>query len=369
MFVGSFAWSFVYVSLPFHIHDISKVDPAATLRWTGWILGISSLATVVTAPFWGRYAERTNPKACYVLTQWLQGFCFFGMALARTLPELFASRLVLGVAGAASTFAFISAGRSESEAEVRRQIAAVQSGMTLGQVLGPLGGAIAAARLGFRASFVLGGLILCGCGVLASWGFPAPAAGRQTVRAPRPTRLGDVIAVALIVLGGSTQVFFLTSILPQILPSLGVAAGRTLEVGGVLIFVTAVAAAIGALATPRLAELLPERRLIMGLLLAASVFQAALALPGSVWLYGALRFVQVLCIAPVFPLVVARIAQHAGGGAIGFINSARIGAAFVGPVVATTLLSWTSPTVLYLVLAAMGVGCLPLVGTRKASRA
>jgi len=69
----------------------------------------------------------------------------------------------------------------------------------------------------------------------------------------------------------------------------------------------------------------------------------------------------VLCLAPVFPLVVARIAQSAGGGAIGVINAARIGAAFVGPVIATTILAWTTPLLLYLVLAAIGVACVPLV--------
>ena len=66
MFFDSFAWSFVLVSQPFHIQRISRTDPAATLRWTGWILGITSLVTVVTAPVWGRYAARGNPKACCV---------------------------------------------------------------------------------------------------------------------------------------------------------------------------------------------------------------------------------------------------------------------------------------------------------------
>ena len=42
MFFGSFAWSFVFVSLPFHIQRVSTLEPAATLRWTGWIVGISS---------------------------------------------------------------------------------------------------------------------------------------------------------------------------------------------------------------------------------------------------------------------------------------------------------------------------------------
>jgi MFS family permease len=361
MFFGTFSWSFVYISLPFHIQTMTSLDAAATLRWTGWILGISPLATVVTAPFWGRLAGRGDPARFYVAVQFLQGVCFFGMAAARTLPELFLVRLVLGVMGAASTFAFILSGRAPDAREVRRQVTAVQSAMTVGQVVGPLVGAVAAARLGFRHSFVLGGLVLIACGLAVAWGIrstpasPAPESPRGSV----PVR--DVAAVSLVVLVASAQVFFLTSILPQVLPALGVPETRTLEVGGLLIFASGVAAAVGALGTTRLAELWPEARLLPALLVASSVLVAALAVASSVWSYGALRFLQMLAIAPVFPIVVARVAQHAGGQAIGVINSARIGAAFVGPVVATTVLAWAPPAVLYALLAAIGLGCLPAV--------
>ena len=61
MFLVSFAWTFVYVGLPFHIHDVTTRDAAGTLAWTGWILGITSLATVVSTPLWARLA-RDNPR-------------------------------------------------------------------------------------------------------------------------------------------------------------------------------------------------------------------------------------------------------------------------------------------------------------------
>ena len=366
MFFGTFAWSFVYISLPFHIQHISTWDAPATLQWTGWILGISPLATVVVAPLWGRYAERGDPKRFYVAVQWLQGLAFFGTAAARTLPELFFCRLVLGITGAASTFAFISAGRSADPREVRRQVGAVQSAMTVGQVIGPLAGAIAAARLGFRQSFVLGGVILLACGLLVSWGVPSRQDERETAVTERPARWASVLAVSLIVLAGSTQVFFLTSILPQVLPLLGVPGDRTLEIGGMLIFASGVAAALGSVAAPRLGDWLPERTLLIVLLVVSSAAAAGLALAGSVWSYGTVRFVQVLFIAPVFPIAVARIAQSAGGAAIGVINSARIGAAFIGPVLATSLLAWTPPVALYLLLAAVGLACVPLAAGRPA---
>ena len=365
MFLGSFAWSLVYVSLPFHIQRVSTWDAVSTLRWTGWILGISPLATVVTAPFWGRIAGRRDPRMFFVATQYFQGVAFLGMAVSHTLPEMFLARLVLGFMGAGSTFAFISAGRADEPGEVRRQIAAMQSGMTVGQVIGPLCGAIAAARLGFRESFGLGALVLFACGVLVQWGVPASVAPPEPrARPARRAYWRETILVALLILGASTQIFFLTSILPQVMAELGVAPEQTLEIGGIIIFASGVAAALGSMAAPRLAEVLPERRLVAGLLGGSALAMAALVVAHGVWGYGILRFLQVLCIAPVFPIVVARIAHTAGGEAIGIINAARIGASFVGPVLATSLLASSTSTVLYVVLAVIGAACVPLSAMR-----
>jgi MFS family permease len=364
LFFGTFAWSFVYVSLPFYIQRLSTRDPASTLRWTGWILGISPLTTVITAPIWGRLGGKGSPKTLYVVVEFLQGIGFFLMAMARTLPQLFFARLLLGVMGAASTFAFIIAGRSR-DAHVRREVSAIQSAMTVGQILGPLAGAVAAARIGFVPSFLLGGVILWGCAALVQWGVRAPEPPPAPDAAPRTISWREVRTVCLVVLAGSIQAFFLTAVLPQILPPLGVASGDRLEVGGVIIFVSGVAAALGALAAARLAELLGERRTVRWFLALSSGFLALLGSMPNVWGFGAVRFLQMLCVAPVFPLAVGRVAQRAGGEAIGLVNSSRIGASFIGPVVATTVLAWTSPAVVYLLLALPGLACLPLVRPRR----
>jgi len=359
MLISTFAWSFIYVSLPFHIQKMSTLDEAATLRWTGWILGISPLITVVTAPLSGRLGERIDPKRGFIAVQVLQGLGFLGMALARTLPEMLLARMLLGLMGAVSTFAYIMVGRSGGD--VRRQVSYIQSGTTLGQVLGPAAGALVAAQIGFRRSFVIGAFMLWGCSALVSWGVPSGRPRDAAEGAARTTSLRELVTVALVVLAGSTQVFVLTSILPQILPPLGVPVESTLEVGGVLIFVTGVAAALGAMAAPRLADLMGDRQAVLWFLLGSSCCLALLGAMGHVWSFGVIRFLQVLCIAPVFPLAVAAIAARASGEAIGFINSSRIGAAFIGPVLATTLLAWMRPSLVYLVLAALGLAVVPLV--------
>ena len=359
MFFGSFAWSFVFVSLPFYILKMSTMDAAATLRWTGWILGVSSLVTVVTAPFSARFFGERHPKRSYILTQLLQGGGFFLMAGARTLPELFFSRMLLGFMGAVSTFAFIMVGRSGRD--VRRGIASIQSGMTLGQVLGPAAGALVAARIGFRFSFVAAGLMLWACSALVAWGVPNRPVERSPHERPQTASVKEVATVCLLVLAGSTQVFFLTAILPQILPLLGVAKSHMLEVSGFLLLATGSAAAVGAMLAPRVGEIVGDRRTIVWFLAASSLGLAALAAAPGLWSFGVLRFLQVLCIAPVFPLSVAAIAQRASGTAIGIVNSSRIAAAFLGPVIATTLLAWMPPGAVYLVLAGMGLLVVPLL--------
>ena len=154
------------------------------------------------------------------------------------------------------------------------------------------------------------------------WGVRLPAHLERPRAEPPRMRVLDLVTPVALVLAVSNQLFFLTAVLPQLLTGLGVVPDRVVEVGGLVVFVSAVAAALGALATPRLAALVPERLLTAALLVAAGVLMASMALPRSAWGYSALRFLQVLCSAPIFPLVVARAAQQGSGGTIGVINSA-----------------------------------------------
>jgi MFS family permease len=235
--------------------------------------------------------------------------------------------------------------------------------------MGPLFGAVAAARVGFRPSFAIAGTILLGCALLVAYAPSAPPVARATAGRAGAIVWSDVVGVAALVFVGSVHLQFLPAILPEVLPSLGVEPDRLLDVGGFIIFVSGVAAALGAVAASRLGEALPESRLIAGLLVLSSAWLVAFGLANSVWILGALRFLQVLCVAPMFPIVVARIAHRGGGEAIGFINSARIAAAFVGPVAATTLLAWAPAPVVYAAVGLAGAACVPLALRGGATKA
>jgi DHA1 family multidrug resistance protein-like MFS transporter len=359
MFMGSFAWAFVYVPLPFYIEQVSTAGVAGTLAWTGWIIGVTSLVAVVSGPVGAHFAARGDIKRACVLVQLGQGIGFVVIGLADSVLELFLARLALGVVGSASTFAFLLASRARpfpGEADpVRRRLASIQAALMIAQVIGPLVGTVVAVRLGFRLTYLVGGLILVAGAAVVEWGEPAPPAASAAAVAHRRYPVRAIVLAAAVVLAASCQETFLAAVLPQVLPGLGVGPERALEAGGLLLFSSGTAAALGGLAAPRLAQLWHERRLVPALIALSSASLAALALAGSLWVYVTLRVLQSLLIAPVFPLVVARIARFAGGEAIGIVNAARVGSGFVGPVAATTVLAWGSPAWVYLVLAAGGV--------------
>jgi DHA1 family multidrug resistance protein-like MFS transporter len=360
-FLGSLAWSFVFVALPFQVERLSTSGPAGTLAWTGWILGIPSLAAVVSGPLWARYGERTDPKEACVLVQTLQGLGFLATALARSVIELFTARILLGAVGSFSTLAFVIAGREADGTVMRRRLGAIQSALVLGTLVGPLPGAVAAARLGFRLTYFIGALVLVTSAALLQWGMPSPPRVSREAAAARRMPTRDLALAAALILLASSQETFLVAVLPSVLPGLGVGIEDLVGATGLLIFVAGLAAALGGLAAPVLAEQISERRLLTGLLVASSVALVLFGSARSFWAFVTLRAVQSLAIAPFFPLMVAQVARRADGGAIGIINAARVGSGFLGPLVATTVLATGSPGILYATLGALGLGAALLL--------
>lgn len=208
---------------------------------------------------------------------------------------------------------------------------------------------------------MLGALLLTGCAALVQWRVvpgaehtPAPVGRRRL-----PLRTVALAAAGVVV--GAAHEAFLAAVLPNILPALGVRPTSMVEVGGLLVFLSGAAAALGGLAAPRLLEEIPHRRLLPLFLVGSSVGLIAFSVAGSVWVYAALRLLQALCIAPLFPVVVIRMARHGGGETIGLLNAARSGGNFLGPVVATSLLASGAPALVYIGLGLMGLAVVPLL--------
>jgi MFS transporter, DHA1 family, multidrug resistance protein len=361
VFLNLFAWAFSTVTLPFYAKLLPVHDPTSTTRWTGWILGITPLLAICSTPLWIRFTRRWHPRTAFILADVLQGLALVLLPLVREVLYVFIMRAVLGLSGPANTFAFLIAGRS-GRAGVQREVAAMQSAINLGLIIGPLAGSLAAAHLGYGPTFIVSAVLLWGSALAVRFAEPLTPA-LPISRTPAERSFKDVSAVCLLVLVGYVQVFFLNAIFPNVLAPLGVATDRMLPMAGWILFGTGAMLTLAPLAAPSLSEGFGEVPVVVGGLAASSLLLVLLGFATGVWGFAGLWMLHVATIAPAFSLVTARVARWTSGQALGLVNVFRVLATFLGPVAATTLLSWWSPPAVFAILGTSGLVSLLFVGS------
>lgn len=350
-FAMAFALNFMFVFLPFYIRAVSDLDEAATLRWTGLILGAAAATATFGSAFWGSLSDRFSPKALFERGLASHVVLVAAMAFATDVRLLFAIRLVQGFLGGISTIGLIIVAAISDEAQRARRLGSYQSALTLGQIFGPPLGALGADLLGYRGAFLASAAMLC-C-VLA---FSHLALTRIP---PQPRRPDDraaskrhLLLAWIISLVATMHIVFLPSILPALLRDFDIPETRRLVSAGTIVFAYGVASAAGSYGFSRLAGRVAASRLVLIAAMGASSCQVLLFWGADVATFTLIRMLQTACAAGIFPLVLAQVAAHGRGRIIGFINTARFAGMALGPVAATFILAHAGLFALYAVLGA-----------------
>ncbi len=346
-FVTAFSWTYVYVFLPFYLQQISPYDREATLLWTGWILGVTGLASTIFAPIWGGMADRVSPKRLYEMGMLLQAGFMALMGATTSLPLLLLLRFLIGCIGGLSTIALIIVSASSAREDITGDVGLFQAALTSGQIAGPIAGAFSAETLGYRATFVAGAVLILIAFLNVRFRLSPLSTFRPEVSQRRPSRRG-LAAGWLLCFAASVQIVFLPSIMPEILSGLRVAQVHAIRVAGLIVFAYGVTSVLGSYYLSRLAIRQGRHRTLLWAVLAASALQLLLGAAGSAMMFGLIRAIQVGLIAGVIPIVFAEVAGTAHGAAIGFINTSRFAANAAGPLIATAVIAHASPFGLYL---------------------
>lgn len=345
----AFAFNFMYVFLPFYVHTISPLDEAATLRWTGLIVGIASATAIFGSTFWARLTDRFSPKTLFERGILSHVILVALMGFITDLRVLLGIRILQGFVGGISTIGLMIISAISTEDQLPRRMGLYQSALTLGQIFAPPLGASAAAALGFRGAFLASSLMMLGVFIFCQVGLsPLPPQ-------PRPSAAGDVPRRQLwlawgVVFMGTIHIVFLPSVLPTILHDFHVPQQQELVTAGLIVFAYGASAAAGSYAFSRLAARIPVQRLVLACGVGASVFQILLILGVGPATFTLIRMVQSALAAGIFPLILVQIASRSHGGTIGFINAARFAGNAAGPMAATFILANSDLLSLYLVL-------------------
>jgi DHA1 family multidrug resistance protein-like MFS transporter len=353
-FGTSFALNFVNIFLPFYIFKVSAYPPRETLLWVGAIVGLTTVFTAVASPVWGALTHRYSPKMLYMRGMFTHSLMFFFMAFTTNLPVLLVLRIIQSIFGGVSTTGMLLISSGATKEEQASNMGIFQAALTLGPLVGPPLGTFAAALLGYRNGFLAGAAFLFTSFIFAQIYVvdapPLPKPPKTTRKQAFDRRIMTAWIVCFV---AQVQLSFLPSVLPSVFKGFSMDEPTALKYAGVVVMLYTVTAAVGQFVWTRLSKKFGVMRMITFLLVMAIAFQAILALTRGIADFTIVRMIQTGFVAGAFPLIIALFLDNPSGGTVGFLNASRFTGMALGPMLATTVVAFSSLNSLYLLISAV----------------
>ena len=360
-FGAASSFNFLHVFLPFYIFNISPYSFEETLLWIGAILGSSGMVTAITSTFWGSMTHHFSPKALYLRGLIAHSIMIFLMGFTTDLQVLLILRICQGLIGGISTIGMVIVSSSSLRERVSLDMGIYQSSMTLGQLVGPPLGSLAAVTLGYKGAFASASVVIFAVSIFCYLYVNDVPKLPKEVRSSLRTLLDlRVILGWMLCFTASIQLMFLPSVLPNVLDQFHIEKPVALKLAGTIVMLYTATAMIGTYLWGWLSRKYGLFRIITFLFTLSILFQALLALSRGIVDFTLIRMIQTGLVAATLPLIISIFLREPKGGIIGFLNSARFTGLALGPMIATSILAFSSLEVVYLLISAISL--LALLG-------
>ncbi len=328
-------FSFAFPFMPFYLKELGVQGESAQRYWAGIVTSASALTMMLTAPFWGIMADRYGRKLMVMRAMFGGAVVIALMGLASSVWMLLALRLVQGcLTGTVSATNALMSGVAPRK-RVGFSLGFIQTSIFAGSAVGPLLGGVCADRLGYAATFFVGGGLLLVGGVLiatlAKEGARHPQPGPQTV-APASEGLWSVLtrpgfavvigAVFLLQFAGTVIGPIFPLYVETLVPDKSVVNTET----GRLLSVTALCAACAAIPLGWVTDRVGSRRILVLGTLASGVLMFPQAYVHQVGSLYALRVALGFAVGGIGPamggFVNRAVPRASQGKAFGIVQSA-----------------------------------------------
>jgi DHA1 family multidrug resistance protein-like MFS transporter len=355
----AFSFNFVMVFLPFSIHEFSTYSSQETLIWVGFIMGAPSLLAAIFSTIWGAATNRFSPKNLFMRGLLSHAIVFLLMGFVSSLPLLLVLRVVQGILGGISTVGLVIVSSSTSREQSSNDIGLFQNSMTLGQLLGPPIGALAASTWGYRNAFVSASVlifvILVFCYVYVVE--PPRKPGKKGAIGKHALNRRTLIAWGLC-FSATVQLMFLPSVLPNVFQGFNLDQTIALKWAGLVVMCYTATAMVGTHFLCRLAVKIGLNRLIISVAVLGILLQSLLSISHGLSSFLAIRMLQTAMVASGVPLVFSIFASDLDGKVMGFLNSGRFTGNALGPIIGTFILAFSNLSWLYLSISGIGLMAL-----------
>ncbi|MGI9047847.1 MAG: MFS transporter, partial [Rubrobacteraceae bacterium] len=181
LFVVHIAITSVGVALPGFLASLEAAGKHIAGQ-AGWILGTGALAAAAGSVLGGRVAGKIGARRAIVFSLALAGLTAIPQAFVSNVPELWMLRLVTSFfLGAVVPVANLAIRDAVPQERRGAAFGVASSAVAVGFAVGPIGGGLVSAALGFWSAFLIPGVLLAAlAGILALvWGAPRLRPGRR----------------------------------------------------------------------------------------------------------------------------------------------------------------------------------------------
>ncbi len=355
-FGNAFSGNFVHIFLPFYILKISPYSVQYTLLWVGAIMGVTTLIAAFTSTFWGSLTHRFSPKMLFLRAILVNAITFLLLGFTTNLYLLFTLRLLQGFVTGASTIGLIIVSSTSPKDKVSVNIGFFQASLTLGQLVGPVFGSLAASTLGYRGAFLSASVMLFTAVALSYYFVMDVPRLPKTEKAFGWAAIDKRLMIAWTLgFAAMFQLNFLPSVLPKVFEDFHVPQPVALRLAGIVVMLYTGTAMVGTYVWSWLSKRFGLYRMITFLFAMGIIFQLLLAFSRGVVDFTVIRMIQTGLVAATFPLIISMFAGESKGSIIGFLSSARFAGNAVGPIMATSILAVSNLTTLYVFISAISL--------------
>lgn len=323
--ISIMSFSFGMPFLPFYIQELGITSPENIKYWSSLLNAAPAITMAVMAPIWGIISDKYGRKLMLIRAMFFAAFIIGGMGIVANVNQLLILRICQGIFTGTVTAATILIASNTPKKRLSYALGVLSSSTFIGQSLGPVIGGFLAEFVGFRVSFVVGGILMFLDFLLVLLVVKEEKMVKdKKIGEEKPSsRLSIFTAITISML---MVLFFLrigrTSFYPylpiyvqEIMGTAKGVSGTTGAINGFLSFATA----LSGLTLSRLGDKYDKRKLLLIYLISGTILSLPLMYINSLWIFSLVLGLVFFITGGVEPVIMSMTTENTPVNKRGFL--------------------------------------------------
>jgi MFS family permease len=327
--------------LPLYVEELGVSDHAAIVQWSGIAFGATFFTAALTAPLWGRLADRYGRKLMLIRASLGMAVAMSLIGMAHNVWQLVGLRLLAGLLGGYASGSTVLVAAQTPKSRTGWALGVLSSGIMAGNLVGPLIGGVLPPRIGIRATFLLAGAVIfitfLATTFLIHEEKRTPQERRDRAASSRGgwSLVPDKRPIIAMLATGMLLMVANMSIEPIITVYVAqlVEASQVTFIAGLVMSAAALGAALSSSRLGKLADRIGHWNVVIVCLAISAVLLIPQAFVTSGWQLIVLRFLMGLALGGLLPCIASVIRHNAPEAVTGTLLGYSVSAQYTGQVI------------------------------------